>query len=196
MPGVVLADSGRQMPWTDGIIGMASSYQTFLPHRLTTHILEARAIVGIHAGPLARNPAHSGITMASGALHLNGDLLASLLDREAEFVTALIARRRPRRAHDGAWGGLGAVLAVSGMAPAFAGPPVILLTQGHAGRHNHRRLRRGDDQAAARAATSRSRATIARRPFERCEERWSESPSRPSSACASIRAASATVSPA
>ena len=48
---------------------------------------------------------------------------------------------------------------------------------------------------AAAAATARIRSTIARNPFDRCDDRCSFSPSRPSSATASTLATSATGRP-
>ena len=101
----MLAERGRQMPWIGGVILLTLLFWTFLAHLLFALFFGAQAIVDIHADPLALLLTPRGMALAVTELALGGAVawalftwavisLPLLLDREMDFVTAMMASRR------------------------------------------------------------------------------------------------------
>jgi len=151
--GVIFAQRNRQLPSMAMVILLLFMFWVFVAH--TTFAL--------FLGPAAMTNVSNSLTILQGgagaAMLALGSLLGAgfaavlfamtvvglplLLDREVDFISAIIASFGAVAANPGAmlaWGVTIAVLLAIGMAPLFLGLFIVLPVLGHASWHMYRRL--------------------------------------------------------
>ena len=148
MLAVVAAERGRQMPWIGGVILVTFLFWTFLAHLIFALVFGPAAILDVHSslemflGP--RGAALVAIELAAGgavasllfSLVVVG--LPMLLDREVDFVTAMLTSLRAVSVSRGPmtlWAAVVALGTLLAMLPAFLGLLVALPVFGHATWH-------------------------------------------------------------
>lgn len=150
--GVVFAQKDRQIPALAAVVIVLFLFWVFVAHALFALFLGLRAF-----GPASdmvsllfegNGPLMLAVGTAVGA-GFAGVLFATtvvglplLLDKEVDFVTAMIHSTRTVLANPvvmAVWGGLIALLLFVGMLPAFLGLFVVLPILGHASWHIYRR---------------------------------------------------------
>ena len=151
--GVVMHQSRRQLPSISAIIIVVFLFWFFLGHMIFALFLGLSTMTNISSS-LSVFATPSGIMMlaigsAVGALFalllymITVLALPILLDREVDFVTAMITSFQYVLAHPVpmlAWGLLIAVLTFAALIPAFLGLLVVLPLLGHASWHLYRLL--------------------------------------------------------
>ncbi len=151
--GVVLRQKDRQIPAMAAVIVVFFLFWNFLAHMIFALFLGSATLTNVSSS-LALFATPEGLAfLAFGTLV--GALIAGLLyaltvvslpllmDREVDFITAMIASLTLVREHPVvmlAWGLLIAVALFVGMATAFLGLFVVLPVLGHASWHLYRRL--------------------------------------------------------
>lgn len=150
--GVVWRERTRQLPWAGAIIVIYFLFYTFLAHMLFAMFMGLAPLTNVSTSWEAfLTPA--GLTMIAVQLGVGGLLafllyaltvvsLPLLLDREVDFVSAMIlsfntVARNPVVL--GAWALLIAVATLAALVPWFLGLVVVLPVFGHATWHLYRR---------------------------------------------------------
>lgn len=151
--GVVFAQKDRQIPAMAAVIIVIFLFWVFVAHALFALFMGLRAFTSgtdivtlffTGNGPLMLligGAVGAGFAGVLFAITVAG--LPLLLDREVDFVTAMIHSTRAVLANPApmaAWGGVIAVMLFLGMLPYFLGLFVILPLLGHATWHMYRRL--------------------------------------------------------
>lgn len=150
--GVVWNERRRQVPWVGAIIIFLFMFWVFLAHAIFALGMGLSALTNISEGMGAMLTARGlGVLAAEvviGGLYaffifaITVVSLPLLLDRELDFVTAMITsfnvvRRNPVVML--AWAALIAVATIAAMLPAFLGLFVVMPVLGHASWHIYRR---------------------------------------------------------
>jgi uncharacterized membrane protein len=150
--GVVWAERGRQIPWIGAILVMVFLFWSFFAHMLMAMFLGSMEIVNIHTSwEVFQTP--TGMMMIAAELII-GALVAFfvfsitvvslplLLDKEIDFVTAMLVSMRAVAANKGVmliWAAIIAALVLIAMVPMFLGLLLVLPVLGHATWHLYRR---------------------------------------------------------
>jgi len=156
--GVVLSEKDRQIPWIGAIIVIAFLFWSFLAHMIFALFMGLSAMTNISTSYEAFMTV-DGLTMIAVELvvatvfffllfSLTVFSLPVLLDREVDFVTAMILSVRTVFANFWVmilWGEIVLVLLFVGMMPLFLGLIVILPVLGHATWHLYRRVSSDSD---------------------------------------------------
>ena len=150
--GVVWAERGRQIPWMGALIVIYFLFWTFLAHMLFALTMGLSVMTNIGSSwDWLWTPA--GLTMLAVEMAVGAVLafllfsltvvsLPMLLEREVDFVTAMILSVRVVAANRGvmlAWAALVAGLTFAALLPWFLGLTVVLPLLGHATWHLYRR---------------------------------------------------------
>ncbi|PWJ12447.1 DUF2189 domain-containing protein [Jannaschia seohaensis] len=150
--GVVWAERNRQMPWIGAMILIYLLFWSFLSHMIFALFMGPTALLGPPT-ELAAYTSGAGLAMVATQLVLGGVIafllfaltvigLPMLLDREVDFVTAMLRSLALTRANLGVmlvWAALIAVATLAGMLPVFLGLFVVMPVLGHASWHLYRR---------------------------------------------------------
>lgn len=150
--GVVWAERGRQMPWIGAMILIYLLFWSFLSHMIFALFMGPTALLGPPTD-LAVYMAGPGLAMVATQMVVGGAVafllfaltvvsLPMLLDREVDFVTAMLrslALVRENPAVMLVWAGLIGVSLFLAMLPWFLGLLVVLPVLGHASWHLYRR---------------------------------------------------------
>ncbi|WP_439332822.1 DUF2189 domain-containing protein [Tranquillimonas alkanivorans] len=150
--GVVLAERDRQIPWIGAIIVIAFLFWTFFAHMLFALFMGLSTLTNVSTSWEVFLTAN-GMTMIAVELAVGGAFaflmfsltvvsLPLLLEREVDFVTAMLLSLRTVRENLGVmlvWAALIAVLLLAAMVPVFLGLFVALPVLGHATWHLYRR---------------------------------------------------------
>ncbi|PRX31895.1 Uncharacterized membrane protein [Meinhardsimonia xiamenensis] len=150
--GVVAAERRRQIPWLGAIIVIYFLFWSFLAHMIFA-LFMGPSLLFRAADSLDTYLTGAGLAMIATELVVGGVaafLLFSLtvvslplaLDREIDFVSAMLVSLRTVRANLGVmllWAAIIAALLILGMLPAFLGLFVVLPVLGHATWHIYRR---------------------------------------------------------
>ncbi|MCB2135616.1 MAG: DUF2189 domain-containing protein [Rhodobacteraceae bacterium] len=151
--GVVMSQKDRQMPSMAMVILLMFMFWVFVAHTIfalfmglsaMTNVTSSLSILTEGNGPvmlLVGSVIGAGFALVLFSITVAG--LPLLLDREVDFVTAMIVSVRSILANGTvmlAWGATIAVLLFLGMAPMFVGLFVVLPVLGHASWHMYRRL--------------------------------------------------------
>lgn len=151
--GVVAAERHRQIPWIGAIIVIYFLFWTFLAH-LIFALFMGPSLLFRAPGTLETYLTGPGLMMvvvellvgAAAAFLLFSLTVVSLplaLDREIDFVSAMLLSLRAVRANLGVmmvWAAIIAALLFLAMLPAFLGLMVVLPLLGHATWHIYRRV--------------------------------------------------------
>ncbi|SLN40553.1 hypothetical protein ROJ8625_01914 [Roseivivax jejudonensis] len=146
--GVVWAERNRQIPWIGALILIYVLFWSFLAHMLFALFMGPSAMMGPPES-LSTYLTGDGLTMlATGTIvgavlafllfALTAVSLPMLLDREVDFVTAMLASVRLVRdnlAVMALWAAIIAVLTLAALAPVFLGLFLVLPVLGHASWH-------------------------------------------------------------
>ena len=150
--GVVWAERGRQLPWLGAIITFYFLFWTFLAHMLFALTMglggmevvaeDWRVLLSPDGLTLIGVQAAVGGVLAFLLFSLMAVSLPLVLDREVDFVTAMltslaVVRRNPVVMIG--WAATIAVLSLMALAPWFLGLMVVLPVLGHATWHIYRR---------------------------------------------------------
>lgn len=146
--GVVWAERGRQIPWIGAIIVIYFLFWTFLAHMIFALFMGVSTVINISQSWdmfwTARGMQMIGVEMAVGAAlafllyALTVVSLPLLLDREVDFVSAMLLSIRTVRENPvvlGAWALVIAALTLAAMVPWFLGLFAVLPVLGHATWH-------------------------------------------------------------
>ncbi|TFL20255.1 DUF2189 domain-containing protein [Jannaschia formosa] len=150
--GVVWNERNRQMPWIGAMILIYLLFWSFLSHMIFALFMGPTALLGPPTD-LAAYTSGAGLAMVLTQLVLGGAIafllfaltvigLPMLLDREIDFVTAMMRSLAVTRANLAtmlAWAALIAVATLVAMIPAFLGLLVVMPVLGHASWHLYRR---------------------------------------------------------
>jgi len=150
--GVVWAERGRQIPWMGAIIVIYFLFWTFLAHMIFALFMGLSVMTNIseswEAFLTPRGLMMIGVEVAVGGVlafllfSLTVVSLPLLLDREVDFVTAMILSVQTVKANAvvmGAWAALIAVATLLALLPWFLGLVIVLPVFGHATWHLYRR---------------------------------------------------------
>ena len=150
--GVVWRERTRQLPWAGAIIVIYFLFYTFLAHMIFALFLGLSAMTNVSTGwDVFLTPeglAMVGVQMAIGGVlafllfSLTVVSLPLLLDKEVDFVSAMLLSVEVVKANPvvmGAWAGLIAVATLVALLPWFLGLVVVLPVLGHATWHLYRR---------------------------------------------------------
>ncbi|MCK0168954.1 DUF2189 domain-containing protein [Jannaschia sp. S6380] len=150
--GVVWQERTRQIPWAGAVILLYFLFWSFVAHMLFALFMGPTALLGppgeLGAYLSGRGLAMLVVQMTFGAacafllFALTAISLPMLLDREVDFVTAMLASLRVTRRNPGVmlvWATVIAVLTLAAMVPWFLGLPIVLPVLGHASWHLYRR---------------------------------------------------------
>jgi len=149
--GCVFAQKDRQVPSMAMFVMLVFMFWVFVAHT-TFALFFGLQPVGLSAREMLLSP--SGLSMLAFGTVVGGAMAAAffaltvvslplLLDREVDFITAMITSFNCVMANPGpmaAWAGLIAAALFLGMLPAFLGLFVVLPVLGHASWHLYRRL--------------------------------------------------------
>lgn len=150
--GVVFAEKDRQIPWIGAIVVIYFLIWTLLAHMLFAIILGPSALTNISAS-LQSLMTPKGMSLV-GAEFVLGAILAFflfsltvvslplLLDKEVDFVSAMLLSMRTVRENFAVmflWGAMLAILVFVAMIPYFLGLFIVLPVLGHATWHLYRR---------------------------------------------------------
>mgnify|MGYP005990464297 CR=1 FL=1 len=150
--GIVWQERTRQLPWLGAIIVIYFLFWTFLAHMIFALFMGLSTMTNISQSYEAfLTP--SGMTMIAVELGVGGVLafllfsltvvsLPLVLDREVDFVTAMLISMKTVRANLFVmlvWASLIAVLSVLALLPWFLGLMIVLPVLGHATWHLYRR---------------------------------------------------------
>ncbi|XDA97090.1 DUF2189 domain-containing protein [Sulfitobacter sp. LCG007] len=151
--GVIWNERTRQIPWAGAIITFYFLFWSFFAHMLFALFLGPSALMGppddlqtyLTGRGLAMTLTQFGIGAALAFLlfSLTAVSLPMLLDREVDFVTAMLASLRLTRANLAVmlvWAALIAALTLLALVPFFLGLFLVLPVLGHASWHLYRRL--------------------------------------------------------
>jgi uncharacterized membrane protein len=150
--GVVWAERGRQVPWLGAIIVIYFLFWTFLAHMIFALFMGLSTITNLSAGVQALLTP-DGVRMLAVEFAVGAVLafllfamtvvsLPLLLDREVDFVSAMLLSIRTVRENlfvMAVWAGVIAVLSLAALIPWFLGLTVVLPVLGHATWHVYRR---------------------------------------------------------
>jgi uncharacterized membrane protein len=150
--GVVISEKDRQIPWMGAIIVIYFLFWTFLAHMVFALFMGPSALVNVSSSVESfltpRGIAMLGTEMVLGGIiafllfSLTVVSLPLLLEREVDFVTAMLLSFRAVKQNFGSmllWAAIIAVLTVLAMIPMFLGLLVVLPVLGHATWHLYRR---------------------------------------------------------
>ncbi len=146
--GVVLRQSGRQLPSICAVMALVFLFWFFLGHMIFALFLGLSPMTNVHSaldvyltseglGMLATGTL-VGAMFAALVYALTVLALPMLLDREVDFVTAMIASFQYVAAHPGpmlGWAALIAMATFAGLAAGFLGLILVLPMLGHASWH-------------------------------------------------------------
>ena len=150
--GAVWGERRRQIPWIGAIIVIYFLFWTFLAHMILALLLGVSAVVNL-ADLWSLFRSAEGLRVVIAEILVGGVLafllfsltvvsLPLLLEREVDFVTAMILSVRTVRANLPVmlvWAGIIAALTVLALLPWFLGLIVVLPVLGHASWHLYRR---------------------------------------------------------
>lgn len=153
--GVVWNERRRQVPWVGAIIIFLFMFWVFLAHAIFALGMGLSALTDITAG-LEAMLSSRGIAVLAAELIVGGIYaffifaitvvsLPLLLDRELDFVTAMITSFKVVQRNPVvmlAWAGMIAVVTIAAMLPVFIGLLIALPVLGHATWHIYRRALR------------------------------------------------------
>ncbi|RVT85170.1 DUF2189 domain-containing protein [Rhodobacteraceae bacterium CCMM004] len=149
--GVVIAEKDRQIPWAGAIIVIYFLFWTFLAHMLFALFMGPSALTNISTSwDVFLTP--TGVAMIVAELIVGGILafllfgltavsLPMMLDREVDFVTAMLTSLATVRANlmvMTLWAAVIAITVFAAMLPAFLGLFVVLPVLGHTTWHLYR----------------------------------------------------------
>ena len=151
--GVILREKDRQIPWIAAVIVIFFLFWNFLGHMIFALFLGLQVMTNVSAslavyltGPglsmLATGTA-VGAVFATVLVATQVISLPLLMDREVDFVSAMIASVQTVRAAPAVMLGWGAAIAAAlflAMLPGFLGLFLVLPVLGHASWHLYRRL--------------------------------------------------------
>ncbi|WP_245770971.1 DUF2189 domain-containing protein [Natronohydrobacter thiooxidans] len=148
--GCVLAQKDRQVPSMAMVIMLAFMFWVFVAHTIFALFFGLRPITSSTAEMLLSGPGLMmllvggtiGGVMAATLFALTVVSLPLLLDREVDFITAMITSFKvvtTNFAVMAVWAGLIAVLLFAGMLPLFLGLFLVLPLLGHASWHLYRK---------------------------------------------------------
>ena len=150
--GVVWAERGRQLPWMGAILGIIFLFWSFFAHMSFALFLGTLTLTNIHSSwEVFLTP--TGLTMIGFQIVVGGVValltfaltvisLPLLLDREVDFVTAMLTSLRCVARNPlvlGLWAAIIALGSLVSMVPLFLGLLVALPVFGHATWHLYRR---------------------------------------------------------
>lgn len=150
--GVVWRERTRQLPWAGAIIVLYFLFWTFLAHMLFALFMGLSTLTNITSS-LEALLTRQGLAMIAVELAVGGALafllfaltvvsLPLLLDREVDFVTAMLLSLETVRLSPGTmalWAALIAGLTLLALLPAFLGLLLTMPVLGHATWHLYRR---------------------------------------------------------
>lgn len=150
--GVIWAERGRQIPWLGAIIVIYFLFWTFLAHMIFALFLGLSAMINVSTSyeVLFTGP---GLVMMGAELVVGGVLafllfsltvvaLPLLLDREVDFVTAMLISLKVVRENTAVmlvWAAVLAATILVALIPLFLGLLIALPVLGHASWHMYRR---------------------------------------------------------
>jgi len=150
--GVVFREKDRQIPWMGAIIVIYFLFWTFIAHMIFALFMGASALINISSSfesiltPLGMSMIAAEVVVggifAFLLFSMTAVSLPLLLDREVDFVTAMLLSMRTVRANPismALWAATIAVLSLLAMAPMFLGLFLVLPILGHATWHLYRR---------------------------------------------------------
>ncbi len=150
--GVVIAEKDRQIPWIGAIIIIYFLFWSFLAHMVFALFMGLSVMTNITSSyEVFLTP--NGLAMMGAEFILGGIFafilftltvvsLPLLLDREVDFVTAMLMSIQVVRVNFGVmliWAAVVAVICVAAMVPGFLGLLVALPVFGHATWHLYRK---------------------------------------------------------
>jgi len=150
--GVVWVERGRQLPWMGAILGIIFLFWSFFAHMSFALFLGTLTLTNIHTSwEVFLTP--TGLTMMGFQVLIGGAValltyaltvvsLPLLLDREVDFVTAMLTSLRCVKRNARVmliWAAMIALVSLISMAPLFLGLLVTLPVFGHATWHLYRR---------------------------------------------------------
>ena len=150
--GVVWAERGRQLPWMGAILAMIFLFWSFFAHMAVALALGPSSLSGdplavMMASQTGRVMMVLQVVVGGAVAFLTFGLtvlsLPHLVDREVDFVTAMLTSLRAVAANRGPmilWAAIVAVLLLAAMLPLFLGLFVVLPVLGHATWHLYRRV--------------------------------------------------------
>ncbi len=151
--GVVLRERDRQIPWAGAVIVIYFLFWSFLAHMLFALFLGPSALTNVSTSlDILWTP--EGVKMLAAEVVVGGAAalllfaltvvsLPLLLEKEVDFITAMLLSFRATLANFGAmliWAAIIAGLLLIGMLPWFLGLLVVLPVLGHATWHLYRRV--------------------------------------------------------
>lgn len=150
--GVVWAEKDRQIPWLGAIILIYFLFWSFLAHMIFALFMGLSAMTNVSSSYeiflTANGLSMIGVEMVIGAafafllFSMTVVSLPLLLDREIDFVTAMLVSLRTVGSNFvvmGLWAAMIAVVCLIAMVPAFLGLFIALPVLGHATWHLYRR---------------------------------------------------------
>lgn len=150
--GVLLRERDRQLPWMGALIAVYVLFWTFLAHMIFALFLGPSALTGDVASADVLTTSAGRNMLAMGGLvgaclayllfSLTAVSLPMLLEREVDFVTAMLASLRLVRENlvvMSVWAAMIGVSLFIGMVPFFLGLFIALPVFGHATWHLYRR---------------------------------------------------------
>lgn len=153
--GVVFAQKDRQIPSMAMVILLIFMFWVFVAHTIFALFMGLQALTNITSAPTALLEGHGLLMLVIGTVVGAGFSLAIysftvaglplLLEREVDFITAILFSLRAVRANAavlGLWGLCVAALLLLGIMPVFLGLFAVLPVLGHASWHIYRRLSR------------------------------------------------------
>lgn len=150
--GVVWRERTRQIPWMGALIAIYFLFWTFLAHMIFAVFMGLSVMRNVTSSvDMFLTP--NGLTMVGTEIVIGGALafllfsmtvvsLPLLLEKEVDFVTAILLSLKTVTANFGVmviWAAIIAVLTVAALVPAFLGLLIVLPVLGHATWHLYRR---------------------------------------------------------
>ncbi|EKE44318.1 hypothetical protein OCGS_1562 [Oceaniovalibus guishaninsula JLT2003] len=150
--GVIAAEKDRQIPWLGALIVFYFLFYSFLAHMIFAMFMGLGPMTNVLTSyDIFLTP--RGLTMIAVEMAVGGVLafllfsltvvsLPMVLDREVDFVTAMLTSMRVVRTSPGTlllWAAIIAVALLAAMLPLFLGLLVVLPILGHATWHLYRR---------------------------------------------------------
>lgn len=150
--GVILRERHRQIPWIAAVIVIFFLFWNFVAHMIFALFMGLAVMTNITSSLMAFLTPNGIAMLAAGTLvgagfsavlfALTVVALPLLLDREVDFVTAMLTSLAVVRANPGVmlvWAAMIAALLFLGMLPGFLGLLLVLPLLGHASWHLYRR---------------------------------------------------------